>query len=101
MNTKWINLFWAILLILGGGLFLAQNLGYIDEFSDQVWMYVLAGASALFLVTYLVMGSGIGAGWSLPASLAARPGRSGWPRRASTARSSLRRSSGASPCPSS
>jgi hypothetical protein len=68
MNKTWLNVLWGALLILGGGLFLAQNLGYLEEFSAQVQMYVMLGASALFLVTYFI--SGIRHwGWLFPASI--------------------------------
>lgn len=56
MKNTWLNVFWGILLILGGGLFLAQNLGYIEEFSNQVWMMIFAGVSVLFFVTYFLRG---------------------------------------------
>lgn len=56
MKNNWISLVWGILLILGGGLFLAQNLGYAEEFSNQVWMMIFAGVSVLFFATYFLLG---------------------------------------------
>jgi hypothetical protein len=58
MNNKGLNLVWGVLLILGGGLFLVQNLGHLEEFSPQVWVVILAGASALFFVMYFIRGLG-------------------------------------------
>lgn len=68
MNTKWVNLFWGLLLILGGGLFLVQNLGYLDEFTPLAWMYIMFGASALFLTTYFIAGVRHW-GWLFPSSI--------------------------------
>ena len=68
MKNTWLNVFWGILLILGGGLFLAQNLGYLEEFSATTWMYIFIGASVLFFGTYFV--SGIQHwGWLFPACI--------------------------------
>lgn len=66
MNLKRANAVWAIVLIGLGGLLLAQNFGYLDELSWQVWAAIFAGLSVLFLVTYLL--SGIrNWGWLFPA----------------------------------
>lgn len=68
MKNTWLNAFWGILLILGGGLFLAQNLGYLEEFSATTWMYIFIGASVLFFVTYFVSGLQHW-GWLFPACI--------------------------------
>lgn len=70
MRSTYVNLLWGAALILGGGLFLAQNLGYFDRFSPQFWMAAFAGASLLFLASYFL--SGIRHwGWLFPASMTA------------------------------
>jgi hypothetical protein len=52
------SVFWGLALILAGGVFLAQTLGWIDldGLSTQTWMIIFAAASLLFLVTYLLDG---------------------------------------------
>lgn len=66
MKTKWTNLFWGIILIAAGGLFLAQNLGYLDQLGLQVWTVIFGVASLLFFATYFV--NGIHSwGWLFPA----------------------------------
>ena len=69
-RTKFLNLFWGLVLILGGGLFLFLNVGAFDQFSPQFWMAVFAGASLLFFASYFL--SGIrNWGWLFPASISA------------------------------
>jgi len=56
MNVNKSGLFWGLLLI-GGGLFaLADQMGYIDTFSPQMWMTVFAAISLLALVSYALSG---------------------------------------------
>jgi hypothetical protein len=70
MKSTYVNILWGAALILGGGLFLAQNLGYFDQLSPQFWMAAFAGASLLFFASYLL--SGIRHwGWLFPASMTA------------------------------
>ena len=70
MRSTYVNILWGVALILGGGLFLAQNLGYFDRFSPQFWMAAFAGASLLFFASYFL--SGIRHwGWLFPASVSA------------------------------
>ena len=52
MKTKIVNVFWGLILILGGGLFLTLNLGYLFSMSPVFWIAVFAGLGVLFLVTY-------------------------------------------------
>jgi len=66
MKIKWTNLFWGIILIAAGGLFLAQNLGYLDQLGSQVWMIIFGIASLLFFATYFVNGIH-NWGWLFPA----------------------------------
>jgi hypothetical protein len=66
MKAKWINLIWGIILIAAGALFLAQNLGYLDQLELPVLMVVFAVVSLLFFVTYFINGIG-NWGWLFPA----------------------------------
>lgn len=68
MNIRLGNIFWGVLLILAGGIFLAQNLGYLGEWSAQVWMWFLAGVSLAFFVTYIATGFKQW-GWLFPACM--------------------------------
>ena len=70
MRSTYVNILWGVALILGGGLFLAHNLGYFDRFSPQFWMAAFAGASLFFFASYFL--SGIRHwGWLFPASMSA------------------------------
>ena len=56
MNVNKSGLFWGVLLIGGGLLALAEQMGYVDTFSPQTWITVFAGISLLALVSYLLGG---------------------------------------------
>lgn len=56
MNVNKSGLFWGVLLIGGGLLALADQMGYINTFSPQVWMTVFAAISVLALVSYALSG---------------------------------------------
>ena len=56
MKARYANLFWGVILILGGGLFLAQNLGYLEGLTPLVWSGIFGATSLLFLVGYLISG---------------------------------------------
>ena len=56
MNVNKSGLFWGVLLIGGGLLALADQMGYISTFSPQVWMIVFAAISLLALVSYALSG---------------------------------------------
>jgi len=68
MKAKWTNLFWGIILIAAGGLFLAQNLGYLEELGLQVWMIIFGVTSLLFFATYFINGVS-NWGWLFPACI--------------------------------
>jgi hypothetical protein len=67
MKTKVVDAFWGLVLILGGGLFLAQNLGWLNM-SSSFWTAAFAGLGVLFLVTYFLNGVQHW-GWLFPASI--------------------------------
>ena len=56
MNVNKSGLFWGVLMIGGGLLALADQMGYIDTLSPQMWMTVFAGLSLLGLVSYALSG---------------------------------------------
>jgi hypothetical protein len=56
MHTKTANALWALILIGLGGLLLAQNFGYLDQFGWQFWALTLGGLGVLFLIVYLLSG---------------------------------------------
>jgi hypothetical protein len=66
MKLKWTNLIWGLILIAAGALFLAQNLGYLNQLELPVWGVVFAVLSLLFFATYFVNGYRHW-GWLFPA----------------------------------
>lgn len=58
MKRNLDNIFWGILLILVGGVALAQQLGYInlELLAPMTWAYVFAGLGLVFLIRYLFAG---------------------------------------------
>ena len=57
MNTNRSGLFWGLLLIGAGVVALAQQLGYIDQFTDpQIWIWIFAGISLLAFINYALSG---------------------------------------------
>jgi hypothetical protein len=66
MKARSINLVWGIILILAGGLFLAQNLGYLEELPLNAWVIIFSGLSLLFFATYFINGVKDW-GWLFPA----------------------------------
>ena len=56
MNVNKSGLFWGVLLMGGGLLALADQMGYINTFSPQVWMIVFAAISILALISYALSG---------------------------------------------
>jgi hypothetical protein len=56
MNVNKSSLFWGILLLGGGVLALAQQLGYMDQLPDSVWVWIFGLISAVALVSYAVSG---------------------------------------------
>ncbi len=56
MNINKSSLFWGILLICGGALALAQQLGHVNQLPDQVWMWVFAFISLIAFLGYVLGG---------------------------------------------
>jgi hypothetical protein len=56
MNVNKSGLFWGVLLIGGGLLALAEQMGYIDTFSPQMWITIFGAISLLALVSYVLSG---------------------------------------------
>jgi hypothetical protein len=56
MKNRLPTIYWALLLIAGGALGLADNLGLLDNFSALAWAGAFAAASALGLIVYLLGG---------------------------------------------
>lgn len=68
MNVNRSSLFWGILLIGGGALALAQQMGYIGELSEQMLMWVFALISLVAFVSYATSGWKEW-GWLFPAGV--------------------------------
>jgi len=68
MNVNRSSLFWGILLIGGGALALAQQMGYIDQLSETVWMWIFAFVSLLAFLSYALSGWKHW-GWLFPAGV--------------------------------
>src|SRR5690242_19574991 len=68
MNVNKSSLFWGVLLIGGGALALAQQMGYIDQVSDIIWAWIFAFVSLLALISYALSGWRQW-GWLFPAGV--------------------------------
>jgi len=68
MKTKISSIFWGIVLILFAGVLLAERLGYLDlsTISENAWVFIFAGGSLLFLLSYFLNGVRQW-GWLFPA----------------------------------
>ena len=68
MNVNRSSLFWGILLIGGGALALAQQMGYIRQFSETAWMAAFAFVSLVAFISYALSGWKQW-GWLFPAGM--------------------------------
>lgn len=68
MKINRSNLFWGLLLIIGGGAALAQQFGYLDQFAESTWMWVFAAISLVAFVSYIASGWKEW-GWLFPAGV--------------------------------
>lgn len=68
MKSNFTTFFWGLVLILAGGVTLANEMGYLQNLTTQTWGFAFAAASALFFVAYFV--NGINAwSWLFPACI--------------------------------
>lgn len=68
MNVNKSNLFWGILLIGGGSLALAQQMGYLDQLPNSIWMWVFGFISFAAILSYALSGWREW-GWLFPAGI--------------------------------
>jgi len=68
MKVNRSSLFWGILLIVGGGVALAQQFGFMDQLPDSAWMWVFALVSLVAFVSYATSGLKEW-GWLFPAGV--------------------------------
>ena len=68
MNVNKSGLFWGILLIGGGALALAQQMGYLNQLPDSIWMWVFAFISLIAFLSYALSGWREW-GWLFPAGV--------------------------------
>src|SRR5215216_120951 len=68
MNVNKTSLFWGVLLIGGGVLALTQQLGYLDQLSDSVWVWLFALVSLMGFLSYALSGWKQW-GWLFPAGV--------------------------------
>jgi hypothetical protein len=67
MKAKFDYIFWGLMLILIGGLALAQQEGWIGIFSTRFWMIAFGAFSLIFFIRYFIAGLR-NWGWLFPAS---------------------------------
>ncbi|MGZ9165346.1 MAG: hypothetical protein ACXW4U_09235, partial [Anaerolineales bacterium] len=68
MNVNKSSLFWGVLLIGAGALALADQFGYIEDFSPMIWILVFGAISLLGFVSYALSGWKQW-GWLFPAGI--------------------------------
>ncbi len=70
MKRSWSTMVIGLVLVLMGGLFLLQNIGWLPEIGLQIWSGIFLGAGLVFLIMFLVTGMRQW-GWLFPASIMA------------------------------
>ena len=68
MKVNRSSLFWGILLIAGGGLALAQQMGYLNQLPDSIWMWIFGFVSLISFLSYALSGWKDW-GWLFPAGV--------------------------------
>src|SRR5215204_6932868 len=68
MNVNKSSLFWGLLLMIGGGVALTQQFGYMDQLPNSAWMWVFALISLVALISYITSGFKEW-GWLFPAGI--------------------------------
>jgi hypothetical protein len=68
MNINRSSIFWGMLLIGAGALALADQFGYIEDFSPMVWILVFSAISLVAFITYAMSGWQQW-GWLFPAGI--------------------------------
>jgi hypothetical protein len=70
MKSRWINIFWSVMMIAGGAIFLLREAGVVDFelFSNLTWAVVFGVLSAFFFLTYFLKGVR-NWGWLFPAMI--------------------------------
>ena len=68
MNVNKSSLFWGVLLIVGGALALTQQMGYLDQLPESIWMWIFALVSFGAFLSYALSGWKDW-GWLFPAGI--------------------------------
>ena len=70
MKSKVMDIFWSVVLIAAGIVFLLRELGfiYLDTLSGAVWALIFAALAAFFWLTYFLKGAAAW-GWLFPATI--------------------------------
>ena len=70
MKSRWIAIFWSIVMITAGVVFLLRETGVIDfdQFPPAVWAFSFAILSGFFFLTYFLQGVRDW-GWLFPATI--------------------------------
>ena len=70
MKSRWMAIFWSVVLIAAGVIFILREMGVIsfDHLSTNTWGVIIAVASAFFFLTYFLQGIHDW-GWLFPACI--------------------------------
>lgn len=72
MKKKWLSIFWGIILIAAGVLFMLNNMGILNfqYWLNTTWALIFGAVAVLFLITYLLQGVR-NWGWLFPVTISA------------------------------